>query len=488
MRPHDHRVHEVAVIGGGFAGIAAAHSLKKAGITDFTVFEADEGPGGTWRVNTYPGCEVDVPSHAYSFSFMRYDWARTHARQPDLQRYAEDVVDTFGLRPHFRFGTRVDSAVWDEASASYVVTSSDGRIESYRFVIAGLGLLSVPRYPQWPGLDEFQGISFHTSDWPAELDLRGRRVAVVGTGSTAVQIVPAIADDAAQLYVYQREPGWVEPKHERDFTPRERWLLRHVPALAWGRRMVLFWQAMRRFKGYDATSRRQVRMRQLCLDFIERSIKDPLTREAVTPSYPWGCKRPVLASTFYPTLNRPDVELVPHAVTRVTRNAVVDETGAEREVDVLVMSTGFQPTRFMAGVKLVGRDGREIQEAWGDRPRAFLGVTVPQFPNLFILYGPNTNGGSSVIAQIERQTKMARRAITRVHSKRHRLVDTRPAALDRYVRWIDRQLATHASAMEAGCHNYYHSESGANVTQWPRSSVAYWVAAHVLPRFGLVYE
>ena len=481
-------LHEVAIIGGGIAGIAAAHSLMKAGVTDFTVFEADDGPGGTWRVNTYPGCEVDVPSHAYSFSFLRYDWKRTHARQPDLRQYAEDVVDTFGLRPHFRFGTRVESAVWDEAAGAYQVTSSDGTIALYRFVVAGLGLLSVPRYPSWPGLDTFSGTAFHTSDWPAEIDLRGKRVAVVGTGSTAVQVVPAIAEQTERLYVYQREPGWIEPKHERDLPTVERWILRRVPGAAWVRRMHLFWQALRRFKGYDATSRQQAKMRRLCLDFIERSIDDPATRAAVTPTYPWGCKRPVLASTFYPTLNREDVELVPHAVTRITPTGVVDDTGTEHEVDVLVMSTGFQPTRFLAGLKVIGRDGREIQEAWGERPRAFLGVTVPHFPNLFILYGPNTNGGSSVIAQIERQTTMLRRAVTRVRSKGLRLVDTRPEALDRYVRWIDDQLSKHASAMEAGCNNYYHSESGANVTQWPRSSVGYWIAHQVLPRFGLVYE
>lgn len=481
-------VHEVAVIGGGFAGIAAAHDLQRAGVRDFTVFEADDGPGGTWRVNTYRGCEVDVPSHAYSFSFLPYDWARTHARQPDLERYADHVIDTFGLRPHFRFGTRVQSVVWDEVASAYEVTTSDGVVATYRFVVAGLGLLSVPRYPQWPGLETFEGTWFHTSDWPHDLDLRGKRVAVVGTGSTAVQVVPAIADDTAQLYVYQREPGWIEPKNERELAGWERVVLRRVPGAAWARRMLLFWRALRRFKGYDTGSRRQEQMRRLCLDYIERSIDDPATRAAVTPHYPWGCKRPVLTSTFYPTLNREDVHLVPHAVTRVTPTGVVDATGTEHEVDVLVLSTGFQPTRFLAGVKVVGRDGQEIQDAWGDRPRAFLGVTVPRFPNLFLLYGPNTNGGSSVIAQIERQTAMVRRSVIRVRSRGHRLVDTRASALDRYTRWIDRQLVRHASAMEAGCHNYYHSESGANVTQWPRSSVAYWVAHQLLPRLGLVYE
>lgn len=478
----------VAIIGGGFGGIAAAVKLQQAGINGFTIFEQSPAPGGTWWDNRYPGCEVDIPSYAYSFSFMPYDWPRTHASQPELQEYAEAVLDRFGLRPRFRFGVRVESVTWDDEAGHYWVATDDGERRSFRFVISAVGLLSVPRYPSWPGLDDFGGVSFHTSRWDPDTDLAGKRVAIVGTGSTAVQVVPAIAPAVEHLEVFQREPGWVEPKGERAFTAAERARFRRFPALRKLYRYKLFLDSMRRFKAYDTGGREQRRMRDLCLRYIEEAIDDPAVRTAVTPSYPWGCKRPIYASTFYPALNRPNVTLVPHAVTEVTEKGVIDDQGVEHPCDVLILSTGFQPTRFLSGFTVTGREGQEIQEYWGDRPRAFLGVTVPGFPNFFIMYGPNTNGGFSIIAQLERQAEVAVRAITRVRRTGARLVDTREPALERYVTWLDRQLAKHASAMNAGCNNYYHSPSGANVTQWPRTHLVYYLLCRTLPRRGLVYE
>ena len=219
---------------------------------------------------------------------------------------------------------------------------------------------------------------------------------------------------AGQLYVYQREPGWIEPKREREFTPRELWFYRHIPLAQRAHRAWLFYRAMRRFKGFDVNSKLQRQLREACLAFINRSIDDPAVREAVTPRYPWGCKRVVLASTFYEALNRPNVELVPHEVTRVTPTGLVDATGAERPVDVLILSTGFQPTSFLSGIEVKGRDGRAIHDAWQGRPNAFMGITVAGFPNFFILYGPNTNGGGSIIHQLERQAEVAANAVRRL--------------------------------------------------------------------------
>lgn len=479
---------QVAIIGGGFGGIAAAVKLQAAGIGDFTVYEQSPGPGGTWWDNRYPGCEVDIPSHAYSFSFAPRDWPRTHATQPELKAYAESVIEQFGLRSRFRFGVRVESVTWDDAAGHHLVRTSDGAQRAYRFVISAVGLLSVPRYPSWPGLEDFAGHSFHTSRWEEELDLTGRRVAIVGTGSTSVQIVPAIAPQVERLRVFQREPGWVEAKGERAFTPAERALFRRFAPLRRLYRLKLFLQSGRRFKAYDLAGRRQRQMRELCLRYIATAVHDPEVRAAVTPAYPWGCKRPIFASGFYPALNRPNVELVPHAVTKVTPKGVVDERGVEHEADVLILSTGFQPTRFLSQFGVTGRHGRDLQDFWGDRPRALLGTTVPGFPNFFILYGPNTNGGFSIIAQLERQAEIAVRAIRTVRRRRAKLVDTRPRALERHVRWLDLQLARHASAMNSGCNNYYHSASGANVTQWPRTHAVYYLLSKILPRFALVYR
>jgi len=474
----------IAIVGAGFGGIATAVKLRRAGFRRFTVFEQSAGPGGTWRDNRYPGCAVDIPSHAYSFSFMPYDWRSTHATQPELLQYAHDVIDRFGLRPHFRFDTRVDDVSWDDERGGYIVRTEHGE-ERFGVVVACLGLLNVPQYPQWPGLDEFAGPMFHTARWEHEHDLRGTRVAVVGTGSTAAQVVPAIAPDVAQLFVFQRQPGWIMPKGEREFTEAERRRFRRYPIAQKLRRAKLFYLDRRRFKGFDETSAKQRELRQLCLDYIESTIRSPAIRAAVTPDYPWGCKRVVMSSDFYPALNRDNVELVPRAVSRLTSSGVVDSAGVERDADVLVLATGFQPTKYLASLRVTGPGGIDVHDAWANEPKAFLGITVAGFPNFFMLYGPNTNGGFSIIAQLERQAEVVVRGVKRIH-RRRAAVDTRRTALDRYVRWIDRQIATHASAMEAGCTNYYHAPSGRNVTQWPRTHAWYYLVTKLLPRFGFV--
>lgn len=475
----------VAVIGAGLGGIAAAVKLRQRTSAEVTIFEQSAGIGGTWYDNRYPGCEVDIPSHAYSYSFLKYDWPRTHATQPELLAYANRVVDRFGLRPLLRLSTKVEKVAWDDRTARYQLRTATGEEHNFDVVISALGLLNVPRYPDWPGLTEFEGVAFHTSRWEHGHNLTGKRVAVVGTGSTAAQVVPAIAASAAQLYVFQRQPGWIEPKHERAFTPAERFCYRHVPLLQKLHRAYLFQQGARRFRGYDVTSATQRRMRAACTDYIRTTVDDPEVAAALTPDYPWGCKRPILATTYYETFNRPNVELVPHEVVAMKPTGIVDDTGAERAIDVLVMSTGFQPTRFLANLEVRGRGGRRLHDVWAERASAFLGVTVPGFPNFFVLYGPNTNGGVSIIAQLERQAEVAVRSVRMLERRRAAAVDTSVSAERRWVQWIDHQIATRASAMEAGCHNYYHSESGANVTQWPGSHLRYLLLTRLLAGVGI---
>lgn len=475
----------VAIIGAGLGGIAAAVKLQRRTSATFVIFEQSAGVGGTWYDNRYPGCEVDIHSHAYSYSFFKYDWARTHATQPELLRYANDVVDAFGLRRHLRLQTKVTSVVWEEAEKSYRLHTECGQQFAFDVVISAVGLLNVPWYPDWPGLADFTGACFHTSRWEDRHITADKRVAVVGTGSTAAQVVPGIADRVSKLLVFQREPGWVEPKSERPFTPTERIIYRRVPGALRLHRWWLFYKSILRFKGFDAASRTQARMRTMCEEFIDTTIDDPQTRDAVRPSYPWGCKRPILASTFYPALNRPNVRLVPHAVTSATPRGIVDERGVEHEIDVLILSTGFQPTKFLVNLDIKGRDGASLQDVWMTRATAFLGVTVPRFPNFFILYGPNTNGGLSLIAQIERQAEVAVRAVRKLERGRWRTAETDERAKRMYVRWIDGQIVKRASAMEAGCNNYYHTPEGRNVTQWPGSHLKYLLITKVLSRLGL---
>lgn len=478
----------IAIVGGGFGGIACAVKLKQAGFHDVTVFEQSPGPGGTWWDNTYPGCEVDIPSHAYSFSFFQdFDWTRTHARRSELQAYADATIDRFGLRPKFRFGTKVESATWDEARRLYRVRLADGETRDFNIVVSALGMLNVPKYPDWPGLEDFQGIKFHTARWEHQHDLTGQRVAFVGTGSTASQAVPELAAKAGHLTLFQRSPAWVMAKADRDYTPEERARFRRQPWRVRWERLLWFIGYGNVLKALMAGSKTNKQMEAVCLAHLHSVVQDPELRRALTPDYPWGCKRPVFASTFYEALTRPNVTLAPKAVQRVTRTGVVDADGVEREIDVLIMSTGFQPQRYVANLEVVGRDGTSLEQVWNQEPAAFLGITVPRFPNFFMLYGPNTNGGS-IIMQLESQAGVVVRAARRMRRHGLKVIDTRPSAYDAYVRWVDRQNHTAQSASFAGCGNYFFSPGGRNVTQWPGSQLRYRLMTRLLPRFAAIEE
>lgn len=461
----------VAIIGGGFAGIAAAANLANAGLHDFTVFEKSSGIGGTWWDNRYPGAEVDVHSQLYSFSFRPHDWTRTHARQAELQRYLEDVVDEFGLRVHFRLNTAVDEVVWDDQASGYLLRTVDGEVLSFRAVISAVGMLNIPKYPTWPGLDDFTGPKLHTARW-TPVDLAGKTVAVVGTGSSAVQVVPAIAGVAKQVMLFQREPGWVLPKPDRDLSAAEREKLRR-PLARRRERLRQFWTieigqlfgSLHR-PGSKINRLAEARSRaHIAAVFADR----PDLAKAVTPKYPFPGKRPLLTKDFYPSLLRNDVELIPHAVASVTRTGVVDARGVEHRADVLVMATGFQPANYLASYRVVGRTGRTLHEFWNGDPQAFAGITVPEFPNFYILYGPNTNGGE-IVSALERQAEFAVRSIKRLRGRNVAAVEVRPWLYHRYNQWIQGAIAKTAWVQ---ANNYYKSPSGRVVTQWPYGAVIY---------------
>jgi len=476
-----HGTPTVVIVGGGFGGIACGVKLLKAGIETFTIFEKSPGPGGTWWDNRYPGAEVDVASHLYSYSFLSYDWSRTHVRQAELQRYMEDVVDRFGLRPHFRFSTAVSDAVWDDERHRYMVHLEGGEEVPADVVVSALGLLNHPRYPDWPGLEDFAGPKFHTFRWEHEHDLTGRRVAVVGTGSTAAQVVPAIAPVVGRLLVFQREPGWVTPKGDRDYTPEERAAFARPLARRIERTRQFVRLERMQFRGaiHRPGSTVNTRIEAVCRSYITGALKDrPDLVEAVTPRYPFPGKRPVLSSDYYNALKRDNVELVPKAVTRVTPTGVVDADGVEHPADVLVMATGFQPTNFLATLEVVGRGGRTIHEVWDGEPRAFLGITVHGFPNFYMLYGPNTNGGE-IVHHLERQAEYVVRAVRRMMRERVTAVEVRAGAVDTYNRWLERRFAGTAWPVS---NNYYKSPSGRIVTQWPDGALLYALGTKTLGR------
>jgi cation diffusion facilitator CzcD-associated flavoprotein CzcO len=462
----------VAIAGAGFGGIATAVKLKRAGIDTFTIYEASLGIGGTWWDNTYPGAEVDVASHLYCFSFKPYAWTRTHAQQPELQKYLEETVDQFGLRSHLRLGATVESATWAEDRHLWELRLEDGTVDEAHVLVSAVGFLNVPSFPDWPGLADFDGPVFHTARWEHQHDLTDKVVAVVGTGSSAAQVVPSIQPLVKHLYVFQREPGWVMPKGERELTDEERvalagrWRGRRE---RWRQRLLLeknLWGGHMNRPGTKANTKRE----QMCRRYIAKVFADrPDLQSAVTPTYPYPGKRPVLATTFFPALKQPNVELVPKAVSRVTPTGIVDSKGVERSADVLVLATGFQPTNYLARLSVTGRDGRTLKERWAGEPRAYLGIAVPGYPNFFMLYGPGTNGGELVLT-LESQAEYAVRAVKRMINQRNTAIDVRPRFEVAWNRWLDSKIEGTSWTMT---NNYFRAPSGKVVTQWPYGNELY---------------
>jgi cation diffusion facilitator CzcD-associated flavoprotein CzcO len=483
-----HNNPTIAIVGAGLGGVACAVNLARAGIKDYTVFEKADGPGGVWWYNDYPGCEVDVNSQAYSYSFMPYVWRRTHATQAEVLQYVEDVIDHFDIRPRFRFGTAVSSVRWDDEIDAYWVDTDEGQTGPFDVVVSCVGMLSTPSIPDWADFSLFRGPMFHSSSFAHDVDLAGKRVALVGTGSSACQLAPALAERAEHLDVYQREPGYVLPKRARDFTADEQDHARSHPWTQKRERWRLLRQAAKDYKALDVTTEQQEKLRSYHAHYLTKTVNDPQVRDALLPSYPYGCKRPVFASDYYPAFNRPDVNLIPVEVAGVTETGLEGVDGVRREADVIVLATGFQAANYLAGLTVTGRNGRVLSDVWAGEPFAFMGMTVPDFPNFFILYGPNTNGGWSVCAQLERQSELLTRVAKRLSRRVRRTVDTRAWAEQRYDRWVQRSIHRRRSATDGGCHNYYRSASGKNVTQWPYGHFVYACLIRLLPVVGLKFN
>jgi cation diffusion facilitator CzcD-associated flavoprotein CzcO len=471
----------VVVIGGGFGGIGAAVKLKQAGIESFVVLEQSPAVGGTWWDNTFPGAQVDIHSHLYSYSFYSpYDFERTHATQAELQKYLEEVVDHFGVRGHFRFNTTVRELRWSEQTHTYAITTDTGEELIAHAVVCGVGLLSVPRHPTWPGLDCFRGIKFHTARWEHEHDLTGKRVAVVGTGATASQVVPELSKIVDKLYLFQREPGWLIEKGDRTYTAEEREDFRRHPWKVRLHRAQIFltWE-----RGKDSIfpgTKHNKRAEEDSLRYLEKTLSDrPDLVKLLTPDYPFWGKRPLINSSFYPALLRENVELVPWAVESVTETGVVDTEGVHRDVDVIVMATGYTPTDFLATLEVYGRDGRSIHDVWNGEPEAFLGSTVAGFPNFYMLYGPNTNASPCALWYIERGQDFAVGNIRRMVRSGATAIEVRKDVMDAYNEWLQRRLV---KAVYQHTNNYYKSASGRNVTQFCHGGIVYWFLTRTLSR------
>ncbi len=479
---------EFAIIGSGFSGLGMAIALRRAGLDDLVVLERGPALGGTWRDNVYPGCACDVPSHIYSFSFEQNpDWSRTFAGQPEIRRYLEGCADRHDLRPHFRFDCEVVHARFDAAEARWHLRAADGRRFVARFAIFGVGGLKDPRYPDIPGRDAFEGISLHSARWDPDVDLRGERIGVIGTGASAIQLAPALAPEAARLTVFQRSPPWIVPRHDRAHGPMMRGLLR-IPGLLRLKRTLqyLFWELRhplifanpgRISRLYEARLRRHIR----------KSMSDPELIRKVTPDDRVGCKRVLVSDDWYPMLERPDVDLVDTRIAEILPHGVRLVDGTVVELDAIAWCTGFTVDQPLGDMTVEGLDGRDLADAWGDRPRAHLGITVAGFPNLFLLLGPNTAlGHNSVLVMIEAQIGYVMRAIRHTRGRRHDWVDVTREAMDDFVARVDAESAD--TVWISGCDSWYLSDDRVNFTLWPGTTLAYRAATRTfdpaLHRFG----
>jgi cation diffusion facilitator CzcD-associated flavoprotein CzcO len=464
------RLVDHVIVGSGFAGLCAAIKLQEDGETDFVVLEKGSDVGGTWRDNTYPGATCDVPSQLYSFSFAAYDWSNSYSPQPEIQAYIQKVAAESGTLDRFVFDTPLTDAAWDEAEQRWTVTTPRG-VWSARFLIVGAGALEEPKMPDLEGLEGFQGEVFHSARWNHDVDLTGKRVAVIGTGASAIQIIPELQGVVGHLDVYQRTAPWVIPRNDRPYSRLERAALRRLPGLRRLYRTGLYWSHEAYVPAFTLQPKIAAPARLLALKNIDKGIADPALRTRVRPTFEFGCKRVLRSNTYYPALAADNTELVTDPIAKVTGTAVVTEDGTEREIDVLVVATGFHTTDLPIAHHLRGRTGHTLAEKWEQTGMAaYKGTTVPDFPNLFLLVGPNTGQGhTSMIFIIESQVAYVRDAIRTVRRRGLAAVEPRADVTAGWNRSLQRRMRRTVWTT-GGCQSWYLDEHGRNTTLWPRST------------------
>jgi len=457
---------EVAIIGSGFSGLGMAIRLKQAGIDDFVVLERADELGGTWRDNHYPGCCCDVPSHVYSFSFeLNPFWTRGFAPQWEIRDYLRRTAEKYGVLPHIRFGHEVTEAAWDDGAQRWSIETTGGDFTA-RVLVSGAGPLSDPTVPALPGLDDFQGRAFHSAVWDHDHDLTGERVAVIGTGASAIQFVPAIQPQVERMHVFQRTAPWVIPRFDHEITDVEHTLLRRIPFAPAIVRSVLYWTLESRVVGF-----RNPRLMKLADRVarwhLRRQVPDEQLREKLTPGYVMGCKRILISDDYYPSLTKPNVEVLTEGVKQVRERSIVSGDGSEREIDTIIFGTGFHVADPPIAARIRGRDGRTLAEHWAGGMTAYLGTTVAGFPNLFFLLGPNTGlGHNSMVYMIESQLNYVIDALRVMRERDARAVEVRPDVQERYNEEL--QAAMKGTVWTAGqCQSWYLDDTGRNTTLWP---------------------
>lgn len=457
------------IIGAGPGGLCMGINLRNAGITDFLILEKATGVGGTWWHNRYPGAECDVESHLYSFSFeQKPDWSKPYAGQAEILEYIEHVAAKYELLPYCRFGVEVRSATWLEQDAIWLVSMADGRQIETRFLVSAIGMFNEIAVPEIDGLADFAGTTVHTARWPDQLDLTGKNVAIIGSAASAIQTAPEIAPIVKSLDLYQRTPQWVMPKNDTPYSAEELDNFRARPDVVEARRQEILRQleVVLLFSDAGLTSA----LADAARHNLE-AVENPEIRRRLTPNWSLGCRRPLISNKYYPIFNRSNVNLIDIGIEQVRTEGIVTSDGELRPADVIILATGFQTTRFLSTLDITGRDGLHIEQAWADGAIAYLGVTTSGFPNLFMLYGPNTNGGS-FITMLEMQADYVLRKIRDVLNSNSSWIDVRGEAQSDYNERLQADIES-VTVWNGNCGGYYRTNSGRIVTQFPYTMTRY---------------
>jgi len=449
--------------------------LKQAGYHHFVILEKNDDLGGTWRDNKYPGCACDVPSHMYSFSFeLNPGWSRMFAPQHEIWQYMRRCAGKYGVAAHIRYGCAVERMEWDDTLGRWRIATAAGELYTARAIVSGIGALHVPSIPEIPGADRFAGAAFHSAQWDRSGDLSGQRVAVVGTGASAIQFVPEIAKHARRVHVFQRTPPWIHPRPDFEIPPAIRDTFAAAPLVMRAFRDGIYWLLEARAVGFAVHPRLMAPLQWIAERHIEHQIGDPALRAKVTPDYTIGCKRILLSSDYYPALTRPNVDLVSSPIARITETGLACADGSACDVDVIIYGTGFKTVEAVAELNVAGRDGVKLQDVWRGGIEAYHGITVAGFPNFFLLLGPNTGlGHNSVVFMIESQVQHVLSCLRLLARQNGKTIEVRASALRRFNDGIQRRLRR-AVWSEGGCKSWYLDADGTNRVLWPGFSFEYW--------------
>ncbi len=464
--------HRIAIVGSGFSGLGMAVRLKQEGIHDFVVLERAEDLGGTWRDNTYPGCACDVPSHLYSFSFApNPDWSRTFSPQPEIWEYLRRVSAEQGVDPHIRYRHEVTAARWDKQAELWQIQTTAGELTA-DLLVAGAGPLSDPRLPDIPGIDTFEGAIFHSARWDHAHALDGERVAVIGTGASSIQLVPRIQPQVEALHLFQRTPPWIVPHRDRPISRAERLVYRAFPPAQKLVRGLVYWArelfVLPLMKPRDGSMPERIARKHL-----QEQVSDPGLRARLEPSYRIGCKRILISDEYYPALQQPNVEVVTESISAITPRGIVTADGSERELDTIILGTGFHVTDMPVAEWIYGDDGRSLAEVWHGSPQAYLGAAVAGFPNLFLLVGPNTGlGHNSIVFMIESQLHYLMECLRFMDGRGLHVIEVRDAIQRSYNEEIQSRLQGTVWT-SGGCVSWYLDDHGKNTTIWPGSTWPY---------------